>query len=80
LTSSFFEARVLHSTSLPFTEKFRNKISLAKLFGKNGEKKELAFSIIDHPFINEYKFNWREMGNFLSRQYTGTDSTISKVS
>ena len=27
-----------------------------------------------------YKFLWRDKGDTLSRQYTGTDSTISRVS
>ena len=30
--------------------------------------------------INELKCHWRDKGDFLSRQYTGTISTISKVS
>ena len=31
-------------------------------------------------FLQRFRSLWTEMGDFLSRQYTGTDSTISRVS
>jgi len=55
-------------------------IPIDKLLGDGVEKAGIAFSKIDHPLINDYKFLWRDKGDFLSRQYTGTISTISKVS
>ena len=57
-----------------------SNIDIDQLLGDNVEKNGIAFSKIDHPLINELKCHWRDKGDFLSRQYTGTISTISKVS
>ena len=57
-----------------------SNIDIDQLLGKNVEKNGIAFSQIDNPLINEIKCHWRDKGDFLSRQYTGTISTISKVS
>ena len=57
-----------------------NKIDIDEVLGKGVSQEGIAFQKIDHPFINEYKFQMRDMGDFLSKQYTGTESTISKVS
>lgn len=55
-------------------------VDIDKHFGEGTTKAGIAFSTIDHPLINDLKFHWRDKGDILSRQYTGTDSTISKVS
>lgn len=57
-----------------------SNVDIDQLLGKDVEKNGIAFSQIDHPLINEIKCHWRDKGDFLSRQYTGTISTISKVS
>ena len=31
-------------------------------------------------FIQKFRCMWKEMGDYLSRQYAGTNSTISRVS
>ena len=59
----------------------KNCVSLDVEFGDGVEKIGLAFSNnIEHPLIVTIRKFWREMGDTLSRQYTGTDSTISVVS
>lgn len=56
------------------------QVDIDKLFGENVEKNGIPFVKIDHKFIIGLKAIWREAGDFLSRQYTGTDSTIGSVS
>jgi hypothetical protein len=55
-------------------------VNIAQIFGATTEKMGIAFSQVDHPLVNEIKFFWRDKGDALSKQYTGTGSTISKVS
>ena len=44
-----------------------NEVKIGEVLGKDVEKHGIAFSTIDHPLINEYKFQWRDKGDFLSR-------------
>ena len=44
-----------------------NQINLNDLLGIKVFSQGIAFSKIDHPLINNYKFLWREKSNFLSR-------------
>ena len=55
-------------------------VDIDLLLGENVVKQGIAFSNVEHPLIADIKFHWRDGGDFLSRQYTGTISTISKVS
>ena len=63
-----------------FQKYLQSKLCLDVHFGDGVEKSGIAFSKIEHTLINDIKSIWRNNGDFLSRQYTGTDSTISKVS
>lgn len=58
----------------------KNGVNLEVEFGEGAAKGGLAHGQIDHELIVGVRKLWREMGDTLSRQYTGTDSTISVVS
>ena len=58
----------------------KNGVNLELEFGEGVAKGGLAHGQIDHELIVSVRKLWREMGDTLSRQYTGTDSTISVVS
>jgi len=49
-------------------------------FGEVVAKEGIAFSDVEKPLIKAVKGFWADQGDFLSRQYVGTGSTISKVS
>lgn len=57
-----------------------NGIDVDLIFGEGVSKNGIAFMKIDSKFISDIKAMWRETGDALSKQYTGTDSTISGVS
>ena len=51
-------------------------------YGDNIDKEGIAF-IFDsnkEDILQKFRAMWTEMGDYLSRQYAGTDSTISRVS
>lgn len=49
------------------------------MFGEGVSMSGIPFTKIEHNFILSLKSVWRESGDFLSRQYTGTESTIGTV-
>lgn len=57
-----------------------NKVNLASLIGDSSLANGIAFSKVENPMLQEFKSLWRKKGDLLSKQYTGTDSTISTVS
>lgn len=40
----------------------------------------MGFVKSEHRFLSDVRVLWREAGDYISRQYTGTESTISSVS
>ena len=44
-----------------------NKINLDEMIGENIESIGIAFTQSDHPLINNYKLQWKNKENFLSR-------------
>ena len=57
----------------------QEQVDIASHFGAEAHSKGIAFCSVQHHLIEEYKFFWRNAGDVISRQYTGTDSTISKM-
>ena len=55
---------------------------LERQYGPNVAKNGLAFIYSDSQtdVIQKLRAMWTEMGDYISRQYAGTDSTISSVS
>lgn len=49
-------------------------------FGKEVVKETIAFMDEGKPILRQLKTFWAEQGDYLSKQYVGTNSTISKVS
>lgn len=58
----------------------QNSIDIDFTFGENVSKQGIAFTNVKHELVSGTKASWRDKADTLSRQYTGTDSTISKVS
>ena len=58
------------------------KFDLIKLYGTQVAKDGLAFMYSDAKtdLVQLLRIMWTESGDQLSRQYTGTDSTIARVS
>lgn len=63
-------------------------VNLVKVYGEEANHKGLAFIYSNgkqqdsqkHDCLQDLRQMWTDMGDQLSRQYAGTDSTISKVS
>mmetsp|Transcript_8698 Transcript_8698/g.14747 ORF Transcript_8698/g.14747 Transcript_8698/m.14747 type:complete len:376 (-) Transcript_8698:904-2031(-) len=58
----------------------QHQIDIDAVLGAGAEKTGIAFGSTENQLINDFKFFWRDKGDMLSKQYTGTESTISKVS
>lgn len=43
-------------------------------------KEGIAFADVQAPIVKKLKHFWAEQGDYISKQYCGTNSTISKVS
>ncbi len=53
---------------------------IEEVFSKEVAKEGIAFIDDQKQVIRQLKTFWAEQGDYLSKQYTGTNSTISKVS
>lgn len=53
---------------------------ISDTFGEECQKQGLAFAEVDKPIIKRMKHFWAEQGDYISLQYAGTNSTISRVS
>ena len=54
--------------------------NIEEVFSKEVAKEGIAFIDDQKPVIRQLKTFWAEQGVYLSKQYVGTNSTISKVS
>lgn len=54
--------------------------NIEEVFGTAVAKEGIAFTDEGKPIIRQLKTFWAEQGDYLSKQYVGTNSTISKVS
>jgi len=53
---------------------------MKRTFGEEISKNGIAFSDMNRSIVQRLKAFWAEQGDYLSKQYVGTNSTISKVS